>query len=123
MQYLASVFGFLGRDSGGGTWMALLGACWTVTGVLTLLSPVGSRNPVLGFLLLFARAARRGSTPPLGGAGAGGPVQRVGLRDRGTRHRAVLPVLRWRAGRAAVDGSERAQVKNVEHEAGVQEQL
>ncbi len=56
LQYLASVFGFLGRDSAGGTGMALLGACWTVTGVLTLLSAPGSRNPVLGFLLFFASA-------------------------------------------------------------------
>lgn len=57
LQYLASVFGFLGRDSAGGTGMALLGACWTATGALTLLSPAGGRSPVLGLLLLFASAA------------------------------------------------------------------
>ena len=56
LQYLASVFGFLGRGSAGGTGMALLGACWTVTGALTLLSPAGGRSPVLG-PLLFASAA------------------------------------------------------------------
>lgn len=56
LQYLASVFGFLGRDSAGGTGMALLGACWTVTGTLTLLSPEGGRSPVLGLLLFFASA-------------------------------------------------------------------
>ena len=56
LQYLASVFGFLSRDSAGGTGMALLGACWTVTGALTLLSPPGHRSPVLGLLLLFASA-------------------------------------------------------------------
>lgn len=57
MQYLASVFGFLGRDGAAGTGMALLGSCWLVTGVLTLLSPPGSRSVVLGFFLFFAAAA------------------------------------------------------------------
>jgi hypothetical protein len=40
-----------------------------------------------------------------------------------TRHRTVLPVLCWGTGRTALDGSEPGQVKNVEHEAGVREQL
>jgi uncharacterized protein len=40
-----------------------------------------------------------------------------------TRHGTVLPVLPWGTGRTALDGSEPAQVKNVEHEAGVREQL
>jgi hypothetical protein len=39
------------------------------------------------------------------------------------RHRTVLPVLRWRSGRRAIHGCEPAQVKDVEHEAGVREQL
>jgi uncharacterized protein len=57
MLYLAAVFGFLGRDGAGGTGMALLGSCWLVTGVLTLLSPPGSRSAVLGLFLYFACAA------------------------------------------------------------------
>jgi hypothetical protein len=35
----------------------------------------------------------------------------------------VLPVLRWGPGRTALNGGEPAQVRNVEHEAGVREQL
>lgn len=56
LQYLASVFGYLGRDGACGTGMALLGGCWTALGVLLVTSPPGSRNPVLGFLLFFASA-------------------------------------------------------------------
>lgn len=56
LQYLASVFGYLGRDGSGGTGMALLGACWTVTGTLTLVTQPGRRNQSLGLLLLFACA-------------------------------------------------------------------
>jgi uncharacterized protein len=163
LQYLASVFGFLARDSAGGTGMALLGACWTVTGTLTLLSPVGSRSPALGLLLLFASGALLvpAAAASLGkGAAAtalvlaavrfaltgiyeyqGGTAWEhasgwVGLvlcvvalynafafEIEDTRHRTVLPVLRWGTGRTALDGSEPAQVKNVEHEAGVREQL
>jgi uncharacterized protein len=57
MQYLAAVFGFLGRDGAGGTGMALLGSCWLVTGTLSLLSPPGSRSLVLGMFLFFATGA------------------------------------------------------------------
>ena len=163
LQYLASVFGFLARDSAGGTGMALLGACWTVTGTLTLLSPVGSRSPALGLLLLFASGALLvpAAATTLGKVAAatafvlaaarfaltgiyeyqGGTAWEhasgwVGLvlcvvalynafafEIEDTRHRTVLPVLRWGTGRTALDGSEPAQVKNVEHEAGVREQL
>ncbi len=56
LQYLAAVFGYLGRDGTGGTGMALLGSCWAVTGGLTLLSPPGSRSQTLGFLMFFASA-------------------------------------------------------------------
>jgi uncharacterized protein len=163
LQYLASVFGFLARDSAGGTGMALLGACWTVTGVLTLLSPPGRRNQVLGLLLLFASAALlvpalaaslgkvaasaafalaaarfalTGIYEYQGGTGwehasgwTGLALCLVALYNafafeiEDTRHRTVLPVLRWGTGRTALHGSEPAQVKNVEHEAGVREQL
>jgi succinate-acetate transporter protein len=57
LQFLASVFGFLGRDGAGGTGMAVLGASWVTTGLLILLGPPGSRDPVLGLLLFFDAAA------------------------------------------------------------------
>lgn len=163
LQYLASVFGFFSRDSAGGTGMALLGACWTVTGVLTLLSPPGSRSPVLGFLLFFASAvllvpasaaslgkvaaaaafvlaaarfALTGIYEYQGGAAVEHASGWVGLalclvalynafafEIEDTRHRTVLPVLRWGTGRTAIDGTEPAQVNGVENEAGVREQL
>ncbi|MDQ6783186.1 MAG: GPR1/FUN34/YaaH family transporter [Actinomycetota bacterium] len=57
LQLLASVFGFLARDSVGGTGMGLVAGSWLVTGLLTLLSPTGGRSPTLGLLLFFAAAA------------------------------------------------------------------
>jgi succinate-acetate transporter protein len=57
LEFLAAVFGFLGRDGSGGTGMALLGASWLATAVLLLLTPAGQRNPALGFLLYFVAAA------------------------------------------------------------------
>jgi succinate-acetate transporter protein len=163
LQYLASVFGFLARDSAGGAGMAMLGACWTVTGALTLLSPPGRRNPALGLLLLFAcaallvpalaaslgkvaaaaafalaatRFALTGIYEYSGGTGwerasgwTGLVLCLVALYNafafelEDTRHRTVLPVLRWGSGRRAIDGGEPAQVRNVAREAGVREQL
>lgn len=163
MQYLASVFGFLSRDSAGGTGMALLGSCWLVTGSLLLLTPTGRRSPALGLLLFFASAALL--VPALAAAfgkvaaalafllaaarfAVTGVQQYVGgvawqhaagwlglavcavalynafafeLED--TRHHTVLPVLRWGSGRRALDGSLPDEARNVEHEAGVREQL
>ncbi|MCU4183123.1 GPR1/FUN34/YaaH family transporter [Acidiferrimicrobium sp. IK] len=40
-----------------------------------------------------------------------------------TKHRTILPVLRWGAGKRAMDGSVLAEVEKVEQEAGVREQL
>lgn len=57
LQILASVFGFLARDSVGGTGMGVLAGSWLVIGVLTLSSPPGSRSKVLAVLLFFAAAA------------------------------------------------------------------
>jgi len=163
MQYLASVFGFLSRDSAGGTGMALLGSCWLATGSLLLLSPPGSRSPALGllqffasgallvpvlaaafgklaaalaFLLAAARFAVTGVQQFVGGAAwqhaagwLGLAVCVVALYDafafelEDTRHHTVLPVLRWGSGRRAVDGSLPDEVRGVQHEAGVREQL
>lgn len=57
LQLLASVFGFLARDSVGGTGMGLLGGTWLVTGTVLVVSAPGTRSQTLGLLLLFASAA------------------------------------------------------------------
>jgi uncharacterized protein len=57
LQLVASVFGFLARDSTGGTGMGTLAGAWLVTGALTLTSPPGSTSRTLGLLLLFVAAA------------------------------------------------------------------
>jgi hypothetical protein len=88
--------------------MALLGACWTVTGVLTLLSPPADRSPVMGLLLLFASA-----------------VLLVPHSPSNSRTPGTARFCRCCGGEAA-DGpstAEPAQARNVEHEAGVREQL
>ncbi len=57
LQLLASVFGFLARDSVGGTGMGLLAGCRLVTGTVLVGSRPGSTSPTLGLLLFFAAAA------------------------------------------------------------------
>jgi uncharacterized protein len=163
MQYLAAVFGFLGRDGAGGTGMALLGSCWLVVGSLLLRSVPGSRSPTLGLLLFFAAAAllvpmmasslgKAAAAVAFGLASArfaltgvyeyhGGTAWEhasgwtglalclVALYNafafelEDTRHRTMLPVLCWGTGRRAIDGSLAAEVRGVEQEAGVREQL
>ncbi|MGH9106177.1 MAG: hypothetical protein ACRDZX_10135 [Acidimicrobiales bacterium] len=56
-QLLASVFGFLARDSAGGTGMSVLAGSWLTVGVLQLTSRSGQPDPTLGLLLFFASAA------------------------------------------------------------------
>jgi hypothetical protein len=57
LQLLSSVFGFLARDSVGGTGMGLLGGTWLVIGVLVVAAAPGARSQTLGLLLLFTTAA------------------------------------------------------------------
>lgn len=57
LQLVASMFGFLARDSTGGTGMGALAGAWLATGTLTLTSPPGSTSRTLGLLLLFVAAA------------------------------------------------------------------
>lgn len=57
LQLLASVFGFLARDSVGGTGMGTLAGSWFVTGTVVLTSPPGSTSRTLGLLLFFVAAA------------------------------------------------------------------
>lgn len=57
LQLVSSVFGFLARDSVGGTGMGILAGTWLAIGAVTLTSPPGSRSMVLAVLLFFAAAA------------------------------------------------------------------
>lgn len=56
LQLLASVFGFLARDSVGGTGMGVLAGTWLVIGSVVITSPPGSSSRTLGLLLFFAAA-------------------------------------------------------------------
>ncbi len=56
LQMLASVFGFLGRDTVAATGFGVQGGTWLVVGVDLLLSPPGSSSRALGVLLIAASA-------------------------------------------------------------------
>lgn len=56
-QLLASVFGFLARDSAGGTGMSILAGTWLTVSVTLLTSAPGAMSRALGLLLFFAAAA------------------------------------------------------------------
>jgi succinate-acetate transporter protein len=51
-QLLASVFGFLARDTVAGTGMGILAGTWAVVGLATLTSPPGSTSAELGVVLI-----------------------------------------------------------------------
>ena len=53
LQLLSAVFGFLARDSVGGTGMGILAGSWLVIGTVTITSPTGSTTRVLGLVLCF----------------------------------------------------------------------
>ena len=57
LELLASVFGFLSRDSVGGTGMGLLAGTWLATGTLLVTTTPGARSQTLGLLLFFVSAA------------------------------------------------------------------
>ncbi len=57
LQALSSIFGFLARDSVGGTGMGLLAGTWLATGAVMVASPAGSTSRALGVLLFFVSAA------------------------------------------------------------------
>jgi succinate-acetate transporter protein len=57
VQLLASVLGFLARDSGAGTGMGVLAGTWAAVGLVTARAAPGSHSPGLGVLLLCAAAA------------------------------------------------------------------
>ncbi len=54
LQLLASVFGFLGRDTAAATGFGVQGATWLVVGIDLLLSRPGSTSHALGVLLIAA---------------------------------------------------------------------
>ncbi len=56
LELLASVFGFLSRDSVGGTGMGLLAGTWLATGTLLVTTTPGARSQTLGLLLFFVSA-------------------------------------------------------------------
>lgn len=56
LQLLASVFGFLGRDSAAATSFGVQGGMWLVVGLDRLLSAPGSTSPAIGVLLLATAA-------------------------------------------------------------------
>lgn len=56
LQLLASVFGFLGRDTVAATGFGIQAGTWLVIGLDRLLTPPHQTNPVLGVFLLAAAA-------------------------------------------------------------------
>jgi succinate-acetate transporter protein len=57
LQLLASVLGFLSRDSVAGTGMGILAGTWLTTGLIQLTSPPGSTSDGLGLFLVVAGMA------------------------------------------------------------------
>jgi hypothetical protein len=57
LQLVASVFGFLSRDTVAGTGMGILVGSWLSIGLVTLVSPPGGTSEALGVLLLLAGGA------------------------------------------------------------------
>lgn len=56
LQFLASIFGFLGRDTAAATGFGVQGGTWLVVGIDLLISPPGSTSHALGVLLMAAAA-------------------------------------------------------------------
>jgi uncharacterized protein len=68
LQFVTSVFGFLGRDPVAGTGMGILSGTWLSVGLVTLASPPGSTSDALGLFLLLAAVAML--VPAIAAAGA-----------------------------------------------------
>jgi succinate-acetate transporter protein len=66
LQFLAAIFGFLGRDVVAGTGMGILSGTWLSIALVMLQSPPGSTSDALGILLLLAAVAM--SIPALAAA-------------------------------------------------------
>src|SRR4051794_31830928 len=57
LQFIASIFGFLARDSVAGTAFGILSGAWLATALVTLSSPPGATSPALGAFFLCLAAA------------------------------------------------------------------
>lgn len=57
LQLLASVFGFLGRDTVAATGFGIQSATWLMIGLVHLLRPAGSTSPALEVLLIASATA------------------------------------------------------------------
>ncbi len=163
LQILASIFGFLGRDTAAATGFGVQGATWLVVGLNLLLSRPGSTSHALGVLLLAsavwvtlgAAGAAMGKLVPAGvllltairfmitglfeligsrgiehAAGVIGLVLVVfaayavlATEVESLQRRTILPLLRRGAGKDAMTANLAVQSRQVEHEAGVREQL
>lgn len=66
LELLASVFGFLARDSGVGTGMGILAGIWLTVALVKLASAPGATSEALGTFLIFAGAAL--TVPAIGAA-------------------------------------------------------
>lgn len=164
LQFVSTVFAFLGRDSLVGTGFGIFTGTWLAYGLSALSSPPGHASPVLGVFFLgvgsiFAMLTGGGVA---GGKTAAGAVILTGsarflvsglyeltgsvgleraagivglvfvalagyvgfatlLEDNARR--SILPIGRRGAARAAFDAGLRGQLDELEHEAGVREQL
>lgn len=162
LQSLAAVFGYLSRDTVGGTGVGVLSGTWLTSGLLLLTSMPGSRSHLLGIFLFMAGAALLvpvvGATGKLvagavllvasarfvvtgvyevhGGLGWEHAAGWVGIalgalavyaaaafELESVRHHAVLPVVRTGLGRRAMTAGFRGQLRRIEREPGVREQL
>lgn len=82
LQLLASVFGYLARDTIAGTAMGILSGAWLSVGLIMLIAPPGSTSDVLGLLLLVAGA---GLLVDAAAAAAGGRIATLVLATAGIR--------------------------------------
>jgi hypothetical protein len=101
LELLAAIFGFLARDTAGGTTMGLFGASWIASALFMLLTPPGTESVAMTFLwgalgvaalvlaatammakpffsLLLAAAAARFGTSAAHEAGVTGAIEPIG---------------------------------------------
>lgn len=149
LQLLASIFGFLARDSAAATGMGILSASWltiglvklnsapTATSAALLIPAIGTAFGKLALALVLFLAATRffftgiyqlTANPDVQyAAGVVGLVllgvafyAALALELEDVRRKTVLPLLRLGAGKASVEGNMDDQL---EREAGVREEL
>jgi succinate-acetate transporter protein len=126
VQLVSSIFGFLGRDSVAGTAMGVLAGTWLTVGLVPCLVLVTTslRFFVTGFFQITGSDGWKttaGVTGLVLAAFAVYAALAIELADAtGVEH---LPLLRRGKGAIASRGTIDQQVADVEHEAGVRQQL